>query len=185
MLLLLIMDAHLRVQMKQQSPREQRLNRGQRCTGLAQWGKAKQRERHLFYLYIFIYTFWSYALDMAVYRVAGDASTTTALGTVTVEVNSGAVKKIKNGNVAKFKFPGSESLMIEFDIEVQRQIISFGLDDSSPNGMLPNVHGRQYGEAPDHWRRDVISLAYSMLMAKLIIPLPGIENYQERPLRRS
>jgi hypothetical protein len=70
--------------------------------------------------------------------------------------------------------------MIEFDIEVQRQIISFGLDDSSPNGMLPNVHGGQYGAAPDHWRRDVISLAYSMLMAELIIPLPGIENYQER-----
>ena len=70
--------------------------------------------------------------------------------------------------------------MIEFDIEVQRQIISFGLDDFSPNAMLPNVKGGQYGESPDEWRRDVVSLACCMLTAELIVPLPGIENYQEK-----
>jgi hypothetical protein len=70
--------------------------------------------------------------------------------------------------------------MIQFDIEVQRQIVAFGLDDFSPNSMLPNVHGGQYGEAPDEWRRDVASLACCMLAAELIIPLPGIEKYQEK-----
>jgi filamentous hemagglutinin len=44
--------------------------------------------------------------SMVTYRVAGDASTATAVGTATVEVNSAAVKNINNGNVAKFKFPG-------------------------------------------------------------------------------
>jgi hypothetical protein len=74
-------------------------------------------------------------------------------------------------------------LMIEFNIEVQRQIISFGLDDFSPNAMLPNVHGGQYGKTPDEWRRDVVSLGYCMLMADLVIPLPGVENYQEKTPR--
>ncbi len=68
--------------------------------------------------------------------------------------------------------------MIKFDIEVQRQIISLGLDDFSPNAMLPKVHGGQYGETPEEWRKDVVSLACGMLAAGLVIPLPGIEGYQ-------
>ena len=70
--------------------------------------------------------------------------------------------------------------MIKFDIEVQRQIISVGLDDFTPNAMLPNVHGGQYGETPEKWRKDVISLTCCMLAAELISPIPGIENYQEK-----
>lgn len=43
--------------------------------------------------------------SVVAYRVAGDASTATALGTATAVVNTAAVQNINNGNVAKFKFP--------------------------------------------------------------------------------
>jgi len=70
--------------------------------------------------------------------------------------------------------------MIKFDIEVQRQIISAGLDDFSPNAMLPKIHGGQYGETPEEWRKEVVSLVFLMLAAGLITPLPGIEGYQSK-----
>lgn len=68
--------------------------------------------------------------------------------------------------------------MIKFDIEVQQQIILFGLDDSSPNAMLPKIHGGQYGDTPLEWRKDVVSLAGSMLAAGIVTPLSGMEGYQ-------
>jgi len=37
--------------------------------------------------------------------------------------------------------------MIKFDVHVQRQIIALGLDDFTPNAMLLNMQGRQYGLA--------------------------------------
>lgn len=70
--------------------------------------------------------------------------------------------------------------MIKFDIEVQRQVISVGLDDSPPNAMLPKMHGGQYGETPEEWRKEVVSFAFCMLAAGLITPLPGIEGYQSK-----
>lgn len=39
-------------------------------------------------------------------------------------------------------------------------------------------HGGQYGETPEEWRKDVISFACDMSAAGLVMPLPGIENYQ-------
>lgn len=67
--------------------------------------------------------------------------------------------------------------MNKFNSDVQRQIIAFGLDDFSPNAMLPNVHGGQYGATPWKWRESVVSLACAMLAAGLIRPIDGIENY--------
>ncbi|MFZ6720199.1 hypothetical protein [Undibacterium sp. Ji49W] len=67
--------------------------------------------------------------------------------------------------------------MLKFDIAIQRQVITANLDDFSPNAMLPNVHGGQYGMTPQKWRTDVISLTCGMLAAELIEPLPGMEAY--------
>lgn len=70
--------------------------------------------------------------------------------------------------------------MIKFDIEIQREIISAGLDDFTPNAILPKMHGGQYGETPEEWRKEVVLFIFSMLATGLITPLPGIEGYQSR-----
>lgn len=43
--------------------------------------------------------------SVVTYRVAGDASASTAAATATVEVSSTAIKAINAGKVAKFEFP--------------------------------------------------------------------------------
>lgn len=70
--------------------------------------------------------------------------------------------------------------MIKFDVEIQRQIILAGLDDFSPNVMLPKIHGGQCGETPKEWRKEVVSFVFIMLAAGLIAPLPGVEGYQSK-----
>lgn len=70
--------------------------------------------------------------------------------------------------------------MIRFDIDIQRQVIALGLGDFSPNAMLPNVCGGQYGCAPEAWRKDVVAFVYCLLKAELIAPIAGIEGYQEK-----
>lgn len=67
--------------------------------------------------------------------------------------------------------------MNTFNSDVQRQIIAFGLDDFSPNAILPNVYGGQYGVTPWEWRESVVSLTCAMLAAGLVRPIDGIENY--------
>lgn len=49
-------------------------------------------------------------VSVVTFRVAGDASASTAAPTATVEVNSAAVKAINNGNVVKFAFHGHENV---------------------------------------------------------------------------
>lgn len=47
--------------------------------------------------------------------------------------------------------------MIAFpEIDYQKQLVLAGLDDFSPNAVLPNVFGGQFGESSDEWRRAVI-----------------------------
>ena len=70
--------------------------------------------------------------------------------------------------------------MIDFDLEVQKQVISAGLDDFSPNAMLPATHGGQFGATPAAWRNAVIALICSMLDAGLIVPNSGMGNYHEK-----
>lgn len=70
--------------------------------------------------------------------------------------------------------------MPTFDVNIQRQVILFGLDDSSPNAMLPNVHGGQYGASPEEWRTRVMLLIRTLLETELIVPLAGRENYREK-----
>lgn len=70
--------------------------------------------------------------------------------------------------------------MIKFDIEVQREMISAALDDFTPNAMLPKIHGGQYGETPEEWRKEVVLLVFLMLATGLITPLAGIEGYQSK-----
>lgn len=70
--------------------------------------------------------------------------------------------------------------MIQFDIDVQRQIIALGLDDFSPNAMLPHMHGGQFGGTPSEWRKSVVLLTCGMLAARLISSIPGLENYHEK-----
>ena len=73
-----------------------------------------------------------------------------------------------------------EMKLIKFDIDVQRQIIALGLDDFSPNAMLPNVHGGQYGASPEEWRKSVFLLACALMAAGLVSALPGREEYQAK-----
>ncbi|MFP3586443.1 hypothetical protein SCB29_22665 [Paraburkholderia sp. SIMBA_055] len=42
------------------------------------------------------------------------------------------------------------------EIDYQRQLITAGLDDFSPNAALPGVYGGQFGQNPDMWKREVI-----------------------------
>jgi len=42
------------------------------------------------------------------------------------------------------------------EIDYQKQLVLAGLDDFSPNAVLPNVFGGQFGERPDEWRRAAI-----------------------------
>ncbi|WP_175016798.1 hypothetical protein [Massilia sp. YMA4] len=70
--------------------------------------------------------------------------------------------------------------MIVFNEEIQRQVVALGLDDFSPNAMLPNLHGGQYGTTPETWRKNVVDFVRSMLDAGLIAAIPGIEAYQEK-----
>jgi hypothetical protein len=67
--------------------------------------------------------------------------------------------------------------MLNFDIGLQRQLVSAALDDFSPNDALPDSHGGQYGETPTIWREAVIEFVGAMLTAGLIAPLPGLEGY--------
>ncbi|WEF34259.1 hypothetical protein [Pseudoduganella chitinolytica] len=69
---------------------------------------------------------------------------------------------------------------MKFDIDIQRQTIALGLEDFSPNAMLPNVCGGQYGRSPEDWREDVVAFVYYMLKAGLIAPIAGIEGYQNK-----
>lgn len=68
--------------------------------------------------------------------------------------------------------------MIKFDRDVQRQVIIFGLDDDSPNSILPHMHGGQDGATPSEWRESVIVFICAMLDAELISPHPEIDDYQ-------
>lgn len=77
-------------------------------------------------------------------------------------------------------FQDNKVHMLKFNIDVQKQIISAALDDFSPNAMLPNMHGGQYGDTPQKWREDVITLVCCMLMADLITPLSGLEGYHAK-----
>lgn len=67
-----------------------------------------------------------------------------------------------------------------FNEEIQRQVVALGLDDFSPNAMLPNLYGGQYGITPEKWRKNVVEFVGSMLEAGLIAAIPGIEAYQEK-----
>lgn len=67
---------------------------------------------------------------------------------------------------------------MKFDLDIQRQVIWLGLDDPSPNSMLPQVHGGEYGATPVEWRKSVVLFTCSMLEAALLYPLPEIENYE-------
>lgn len=70
--------------------------------------------------------------------------------------------------------------MLEFDNELQKQIITASLDDFSPNSALSNTHGGQDGNTPHIWREAVLEFIHDMLIAGLIAPLPGQENYQKK-----
>ena len=39
--------------------------------------------------------------------------------------------------------------MLEFNIDIQKQLISAALDDFTPNSAFPNLHGGQFGDTPD------------------------------------
>jgi len=70
--------------------------------------------------------------------------------------------------------------MLNFDVGLQRQLVSAVLDDFSPNDALPDSHGGQYGETPSVWRETVIEFVGAMLAAGLIAPLPGKDGYADK-----
>ncbi|MEH6461365.1 hypothetical protein, partial [Chitinimonas sp. JJ19] len=70
--------------------------------------------------------------------------------------------------------------MLNFDAAFQSQVIVAALDDFTPNAVLPNLHGGQYGDSPGAWREAVIEFIRSMLSAGLIAPLPGRGGYDSK-----
>ncbi|HEX7687096.1 MAG TPA: hypothetical protein VF453_05295 [Burkholderiaceae bacterium] len=70
--------------------------------------------------------------------------------------------------------------MLEFNIDIQKQLISAALDDFTPNSAFPNLHGGQFGDTPDAWREAVVTFIQDMVAAGLIAPLAGREGYQAK-----
>jgi hypothetical protein len=70
--------------------------------------------------------------------------------------------------------------MLDFEIHLQRQVIALGLDDASPNAMLPNTHGGQFGTTRGAWQEAVIDFIREMLEEGLLAPLAGQHEYQRR-----
>lgn len=70
--------------------------------------------------------------------------------------------------------------MLKFDIELQQQIISLSLDDSSPIAMLPNTCGGPHGDTPQMWRESVLEFICHMLDADFIAAIAGIEGYEKK-----
>ena len=56
-------------------------------------------------------------------------------------------------------------------------MITASLDDFSPNSVLPNTCGGQYGSSPEIWRRAVIQFVRQMLAAGFITPIYCREGY--------
>jgi hypothetical protein len=67
--------------------------------------------------------------------------------------------------------------MINFDINVQNQLILAAMDDFTPNSALPNYKGGQFGENSGEWKSAVIDFIYYSMENNLIIALSGYEGY--------
>lgn len=70
--------------------------------------------------------------------------------------------------------------MLDFEIYLQRQVITLGLDDASPNSLLPHTYGGQFGAKSDAWKEAVIDFICAMLAAGLVALLPGQHEYERR-----
>jgi hypothetical protein len=70
--------------------------------------------------------------------------------------------------------------MVNFDVNVQQQLIVAVLDDFCANAALPHLHGGQFGGTPDLWRASVVRFLDESLRAGLIEVLPTDSRHSQQ-----
>lgn len=70
--------------------------------------------------------------------------------------------------------------MLDFDVNVQKQLVVAVLDDFCPNAALPHLHGGQFGSTPNLWRDAVVQFLSESLTTGLIEVLPTAQRYSQK-----